>query len=110
MTKRRKRKAAKEQEDKKQGSRVRHLVKRHGHIEEYDKTKIYASVYAAALGSHMGERSAEELASDIAKKVHQKLSRKQMMLSIEIRNLIIEELGGIENDVAFMYVHLLDIN
>ena len=39
------------------------IVKRHGHTEDLDDRKMYASVYSAALIAHYDEHAAEKLAN-----------------------------------------------
>ena len=86
------------------------IVKRHGHFEEYDERKVYGSVYSAALNAHLGEQKAEEMAEEISAHVSKQVKKAEEVDSEEIRDLIIEELGGEENDVAYLYKHHLDIN
>lgn len=86
------------------------IVKRHGHIEEYDKRKVYGSVYAAALNAHLGEQKAEKKAEKVSKNVTKHVKKQKEVDSDDIRDLIIDELGGEEDDVAYLYKHHLDIN
>ena len=86
---------------------IKHIVKRHGHRESYDKKKVYASVYAAALNAHYSERDAERLAKSVMKKVNAWVKNKAFVSSSDIRNKI---LMGLKNrEVALLYKHHLDV-
>ena len=86
---------------------IRHIVKRHGHRESYDKKKVYASVYAAALNAHYSERDAERLAKSVMKKVNAWVKNKASISSDEIRNKILVCLN--DREVALLYRHHLDV-
>lgn len=86
------------------------LVKRHGHAEEYDGRKVYASVYAAALNAHLSEMESEALADKVSAAVDKYVHGKDGINSAEIRDRIVGELGGVDNDVAYLYLHHLDIS
>lgn len=86
------------------------IVKRHGHMEEFDEKKIYGSVYAATLNAHHSEHKAEELAEKISKKLKKKFSKKDHIDSENIRDEIIKELENDDHEIAYLYRHHLDIN
>ncbi len=85
------------------------LVKRHGKIEEFDERKLYASVYSAALNAHLGEQAAEGVADKTVRSIKKQISKKTHVTSSDLKTLVVEELGGEENDIAYLYRHHLDL-
>ncbi len=87
-----------------------HVVKRRGHTEEYNDKKVYASVYSAALNCEYGEIKAEKIAKTITKEITSWIKNKKQVASNDIRLQITSYLKKIDEDVALMYRHHLDLS
>lgn len=85
------------------------LVKRHGHMEEFDERKMYASIYSSALNAHLPDEEAESIADKVSKAVAKKLKSVDAITSKDIREAVVEELGE-ESDIAFLYLNHYNIN
>ena len=83
------------------------IVKRHGHTENYDEKKVYASCFAAALNCHYSEQEAERIALETLGKVNVWVVARELVSAEEIRQHIISSLP--DEDVALMYRHHLDL-
>lgn len=89
----------------------KHLIKRHGHTEEFDERKVYASIYAASLNCHMEDVEAEDVAEDITERIKKWIEPKELCRSHDIREQVIELLSATGNkDVGLMYKHHLDLS
>src|SRR3989338_11217644 len=64
------------------------IVKRKGHIEEFDERKAYASVYAACASAHYDESGCEKTADSVTKAVKKLVKNKKKILSSKIRERI----------------------
>ncbi len=88
------------------------VVKRKGHLEEYDEKKVYASVYAAAIICEYGEKKAEKIPIGGTKKVNiwfnKEAKKKKCVNSSEIRDFIISNLK--DEDTKVIYKHHLDLS
>ena len=84
-----------------------HIVKRKGHLEQFDERKVYASVYAAALNCHYEENDAEKIAAVVMKKVNHWVKNKGLVNADQIRSQILKEIK--DKSVALMYKHHLDL-
>ena len=86
------------------------IVKRHGHQEEFDERKVYASCYAACLSTHMQQREAEDICSKISKTIKGWIKSKKVVNSGQIFKQIVKELKQYNKDAAFMYETHRDIS
>lgn len=82
-----------------------HLVKRGGHVEDYDERKLYASVYAAALAVHEPAGSAELIAQEVTKQVEKWMHPKHVVTSNDIRRVASQHLQTINEHVAVQYMY-----
>jgi transcriptional regulator NrdR family protein len=80
-----------------------HIVKRRGHLQEFDERKIYGSVYAACLASHTDEEMAEATANLVVKEIKKWIENRDQVTSREIFEKISDELEHLNKDAAFMY-------
>ena len=54
--------------NKKEGQICKYcIVKRRGHVEEFDERKVYGSCYAACLSSHVPHIEAEKVCEKVSK-------------------------------------------
>ena len=79
------------------------IVKRKGHIEEFDERKAYASVYAACASAHYDESGCEKTADSVTKAVKKLVKNKKKILSSKIRERISAELKRKDRELAFYY-------
>ena len=54
------------------------IVKRRGHMEEYDEKKVYGSCYYACMSAHVPEKEAEKIAKDCMKKGNSWMANKKI--------------------------------
>jgi len=86
------------------------IVKREGHIEEFDEKKVYASAYWAARSTHLSDKEAEKIALSVSKNVKKWALGKSEIDSNEIFLRIGNELQKHDRDVAFMYLTHRDLS
>lgn len=86
------------------------VVKRRGHIQEFDERKVYASVYAACLNSHINREEAESMAALVTREVRKWIEEKHTVTSDQIFRKIGDELHHLNKDAAFMYITHRDIS
>lgn len=79
------------------------VVKRRGHIERFDRKKVYASIYAACASYHLEEKSCENIAEKTSKKLDEKIKNKKEIKASEIHALVLSELKKINSELAFFY-------
>ena len=87
-----------------------HIVKRRGHLQEFDERKIYGSVYAACLASHTDEEMAEATANLVTKEMKKWVGDKNQVTSQEIFEKVSDELEHLNKEAAFMYKTHRDVS
>ncbi len=87
-----------------------HIVKRHGHTEEYDEKKVYASSYAGAMNVHLGEQESEKIAEKVTSDVNKWIEGKKEVESKEIFAEVTKSLDKYNKDASFMYHTHLDVS
>ena len=87
-----------------------HIVKRHGHTEEYDEKKVYASSYAGAMNVHLGEQESEKIAAKVTKEINKWIEGKTEVESKEIFVEVTKSLAKYNKDASFMYKTHLDVS
>lgn len=90
----------------------RKIVKEEGFKEKLDEGKLWDSVYYPAREAHYNEDRAVELADRAKHRVLEWIHGHEdnVVTSGEIRDKVVEVLGDLDEDVAFMYEKHLDIN
>lgn len=89
------------------------IVKRQGHLEEFDEKKLYASAYSACLNAHLSEKESEKIAEkvlDSVKKEVAKLKKRECISSSHLSILVCRELEKYSKDSAFLYETHLDLS
>jgi transcriptional regulator NrdR family protein len=79
------------------------IVKRAGHIEEYDEKKLYASVFSACLAVREPVGTAEVLADRVVADVSVWLGKKHEVTSNDIRRKASEYLHAYNIEAAHLY-------
>lgn len=87
-----------------------HIVKRKGHLEEYDEKKVYGSCYAACSAAQLSEKECEAIAEAVTKEVNKKVKSKSKIRSDEIFRTVVSHLRKHNKDVAFLYETHRDIS
>ncbi|MBI2670916.1 hypothetical protein HYX18_02995 [Candidatus Woesearchaeota archaeon] len=87
-----------------------HLVKRHGHFEKFDYSKIYKSCYKASLNAHLSKQKAAKIASYVVKKIKEFIKPKKAITSDQIFKQVVKHLKEQDKDVAFLYETHRDIS
>ncbi|MEK6821097.1 MAG: ATP cone domain-containing protein [archaeon] len=87
----------------------RKVVKRHGHTENFDERKIYATVYEAAHANQLPTARAEKLANTITKEIEKWIEKKERVNSHEIHKEIYTKLRKHDKEIAFLYETHRDI-
>jgi len=90
--------------------KVKHVVKRMGHLERFDERKVYASCYAACLSSHMQHINAEKVCEKVTRNVRRWVHSKELVTSNQIFRETGKELRKHSKDAAFMYRTHRDIS
>ena len=85
------------------------IVKRRGHVEEFDERKVYASCYAACLSAHITHAKAEKICEKVSKEVKTWARKKIEVNSSEIFKKAISAIKKHNEDAAFMYETHRDI-
>ena len=86
-------------------SRIKHIVKRGGHSEEYDERKLYASVYSACLAVREPSPTAELVAEKVCQDIDAWLGDKHEVTSNDIRRITADKLELYNPDAAYIYKH-----
>ena len=84
---------------------MKHVVKRHGHSENYDERKLYAAVFAACLSVREPAGSAELIAERVVSKVNDWIEQKHEVTSNDIRAVAARHLNVYHKDASYMYLH-----
>lgn len=84
-------------------SSSKHIVKRHGHTEEYDQRKLYASIYAACLAVRATTGEAELVAEKVTEEIQDWLGKKHEITAYDIRQHASKHLKVYNQDAAYMY-------
>lgn len=87
-----------------------HIVKRKGHLEEYDDKKVYGSCYAACSAAGLTEKECEATAEAVTKNITKWVKVKKSVKSSEIFRMVTEHLKKRNREVAFLYETHRDIS
>ncbi len=79
------------------------IVKRKGHIEEFDERKIYASVFAACMVLRMTDEESEVTADMVTHEVLDTLKNEKEVQAHRIHVEVVKILKKYNPDVAYMY-------
>jgi transcriptional regulator NrdR family protein len=84
-----------------------HIVKRGGQrpSEQFDRTKLHASVLAACLSVRTPEGEAETTARNVCEKVLTWLETKPEVTSNDLRRVATEALTTFHPEAAYLYKH-----
>ena len=94
-----------------EGAKCRYcIVKRKGHVEEFDERKVYASCYAACLSSHIQYTEAEKICEKVSKEVKAWARKKRSMNSDELFKKITAAIKKHNKNAALMYETHRDIS
>jgi transcriptional regulator NrdR family protein len=85
------------------GNKMKHIIKRKGHTESYDRSKLYASVYAACLSVRVPEGEAELVAEQVCQDTEKWLESKHEVTAHDIRRQAGHHLEVYNPDAAYMY-------
>ena len=97
--------------NRKKGKNSKHcIVKRRGHLEEFDERKVYASCYAACLNTQIKEEDSEKICEKVAKEIKTWARKKKTVDSSDIFKKVVSTLKKYHKDVAFMYETHRDIS
>ena len=86
------------------------VVKRHGHHEEFDEKKVYASVYNACRNTHLGEQQSELYAQTVLDAVLNYIKDHKAISSDKIFRFVCKELERHHQEAAYMYKTHRDIS
>lgn len=86
------------------------IVKRKGHVEEFDERKVYASCYAACLNTQLKPQEAEKICARVSRGVKAWARIRREVSSQDIFHRVIAEIKKHDKDVAFMYETHRDIS
>lgn len=82
---------------------VRHVVKRRGHTEPYDREKLHASICAVSLAAGEVFWDVHLLAEEAIEEVEAWLETKYEVTSNDIRRVTAEALAKNSEDAAVLY-------
>lgn len=85
--------------------KVKHIVKRQGHSEEYESRKLYASVYSACLAVREPAATAELVADKVCSDIDNWLGNKHEVTSHDILVNAAKHLKVYNEDAAWIYRH-----
>ena len=86
------------------------IVKRAGHVEEFDERKIYASCYASCLNAHIPKEIAESICEKVSAAVKTWAKKKKKVTSHLIFKQVVMAIRKHNKDAAFMYETHRDIS
>ena len=86
------------------------IVKRKGHLEEYDEKKVYGSCYAACSAAQLTSKECEAIAEAVTKEVNKKVRAKPKITSTEIFHTVVRHLKKHNKEVAFLYETHRDVS
>ena len=86
------------------------IVKRKGHLEEYNDKKVYGSCYSACYTAGLTEKECEAMSEAIVKDVNKWVKTKKSIKSSEIFRLVSKLLKKHNKEVAFLYETHWDIS
>ena len=89
--------------------RKRYVVKKAGHLEHYDRDKIYRSVYSACYVVHKKHEECHRIAKQVVEKADRYVKGTREITTKDIFNLVKKELHKIDKDIHFMYSEHMDI-
>ena len=79
------------------------VVKRRGHLENFDEKKAYASIYSACMECSLGVKRCEEISQHITVELKHFLKTRKDVNSTEIFGFIMQRLAKVNEPAAFMY-------
>ena len=86
------------------------IIKRHGHNEEFDERKVYASCYSACLASQkVTVKEAETISAKVCIDIKKWIKNKKNIDSHQLFDQVTNYLSKYNKDVAFVYLTHKDI-
>ena len=86
------------------------IVKRRGHLENYDERKVYGSSYFACRNAHLNEVESEAISEKVSAAITRAVKARKSVSSDYIFWLVGEELKKYNEDAAFLYETHRDIS
>ena len=93
----------------KQKTCTRCVVKRHGHTEEFDEWKVYATCYRACKNASLDDKKAEKICKKVSAQVRKWAETKRCISSNVIFEQLKTTLRKHDKNAAFMYETHRDI-
>ena len=90
--------------------KTKSVVKRKGHMENYDERKVYGSCYFACRNAHLSEKEAEGICNKVSASATKWVSKKKIVYSNDIFKFLIKELKKHNEDAAFLYETHRDVS
>lgn len=94
---------------KKQKRCVRCIVKRRGHVEEFDERKVYATCYRACKNADIHDDKAEKICEKVSAHMKKWVGTKKCITSDAIFSQLVKALRTHDKNAAFMYETHRDI-
>ena len=86
------------------------IVKRRGHIEEFDIRKLERSVYCACVNIHMSKKQANQVVAEVVQKLRFFFRNTADVSTLDIKDKVIHFLEEMQHsDVAVMYKHHMNV-
>lgn len=88
---------------------VRCIVKRRGHVEEFDERKVYATCYRACKNADCEDKKAEKICGKVSAEIKKWVGAKKCVTSDAIFSQLVKALRKQDKNAAFMYETHRDI-
>jgi transcriptional regulator NrdR family protein len=82
---------------------IKLIVKRAGHVEEFEEKKLYASIYSACLAVREPVGTAEVLAEKVVQDVVMWLGKKHEVTSNDLRRVASQQLHAYNIEASHLY-------
>jgi transcriptional regulator NrdR family protein len=79
------------------------VVKRQGHLENFDSRKVYGSAYFACATTGVPKKKCEETAAKVSAEVQRHVKGKHVVTSDQLFKITTKVLKKYNKDAAFMY-------
>jgi transcriptional regulator NrdR family protein len=84
---------------------MKHVIKRAGHTEAFDRKKLYNSIYATCLAVNEPLNLAKSNAQKVTDNTEKWLENKAEITVHDIRAFAGKDLGKINHHAAYLYLH-----
>jgi transcriptional regulator NrdR family protein len=89
---------------------MKHLIKRQGHVEEFDELKLYASIFASVSSLRLSDEETESISHMVTHEVTEIIKNKKEVTAHQLHTEAAKSLRKYHPDAAYIYSTHKDVS